>query len=269
MFAGYDDVLEDGMGSGGSTNPYLNSPPSLPRQFYPRSDDEDEGVDQHQPPQFYSLGTQPRSSSRPSRQRSLSGQPPVERKGGQLVSLRYFTSFGRNVGSRQKEKGESWVRSPLPSPSPLSSTSKFPHLILSIGSDRTTCSGDSAIASTQPQGFSLLLPLPSGSSHRLEYGCENNPSQCHFVDRNLLRSIFFPRTSHVHLEVSLPSALSSDWYAKISHGYPFSARSTALPLVLYRFFLHPTQVRFELPSLTSVPLPCLLRLTLALSILDP
>ncbi|KAF9654164.1 hypothetical protein BDM02DRAFT_241 [Thelephora ganbajun] len=101
MFARPEGVLEDEMESKDSANPYLNSPPSSPRYFYPRSDDE-EGIDQPSP--FYTL-EKSRPMRRLKRQRSFSDQSPVERKGGQLVSPRYFTSFGRNVGSRPREKG--------------------------------------------------------------------------------------------------------------------------------------------------------------------
>ena len=100
-FARPEDVVE---GERGSTNPYLNSPPSPPRYFYPRSEDEEEGIDQNQPRAFYTL-EKSRSMKWPDRQRSFSGPSPVEHKGGQLASRRYFTSLVRNVGSRPKEKG--------------------------------------------------------------------------------------------------------------------------------------------------------------------
>ena len=107
MFARPEDAMEvqDGVRSGGSMNPYLNSPPSTPRYFYPRSDDEEEGTSQRsrQRSPFYTL-EKSRSRRRPKRQSSDS-QSPVERKGGQLVPPRYFT-FGYNAGSRLKEKGE-------------------------------------------------------------------------------------------------------------------------------------------------------------------
>lgn len=103
-FAKPEDAME---GLRGSTNPYLNSPPSPPRYFYPRSEDEEEGIVQNQARPFYTL-EKSRSMKWPDRQRSFSGPSPVEHKGGQLASRRYFTSFVRNVGSRPKEKGLSF-----------------------------------------------------------------------------------------------------------------------------------------------------------------
>ena len=100
-FARPEDVAE---GVRGSTNPYLNSPPSPPRYFYPRSEDEEEGIGQNQPMAFYTL-EKSRSLKWPDRQRSFSGPSPVEHKDGQLASRRYFTSLVRNVGTRPKEKG--------------------------------------------------------------------------------------------------------------------------------------------------------------------
>jgi len=100
-FARPEDVVED---ERGSTNPYLNSPPSPPRYFYPRSEDEGEGIIQDQPRPFYTL-EKSRSMKWPDRQRSFSGPSPVEHKGGQLASRRYFPSLVRNPGSRPKEKG--------------------------------------------------------------------------------------------------------------------------------------------------------------------
>lgn len=103
-----EDVVEDERESRakGLMNPYLNSPPSPPRYFYPRSDDEGEGVDQ--PSFFYTL-EKSRSMRRPSRQRSSSDQSPVEHKGGRLVSPRHLASLGRNAGSRPKERGASFL----------------------------------------------------------------------------------------------------------------------------------------------------------------
>jgi len=100
-FARPEDVVD---GVRRSTNPYLNSPPSPPRPSYPRLEAEGEGIVQNQARPFYTL-EKPRSMNWPDRQRSFSGPSPVEHKGGQLASRRYFTSFVRNVGSRQKEKG--------------------------------------------------------------------------------------------------------------------------------------------------------------------
>jgi len=106
-FARLEDVVE---GESRSTNPYLNSPPSPPRHFYHRSDYEElEGIAQHQPTPCYTLD-KPRSMRQwPDRQRSFSGPSPVEHRGGQLASRRYFTSLVRNVGSRPKEKGATWT----------------------------------------------------------------------------------------------------------------------------------------------------------------
>lgn len=102
MFARAEDVEVEG--SEGSINPYLNSPPSPPRYSYSRSDDEEEGFDRPSP--FYAL-EKSRSVRRSKWQRSFGGQSPVERRGGQMVHPRYFTSFSRNGGgSRTKEKGE-------------------------------------------------------------------------------------------------------------------------------------------------------------------
>ena len=108
VFARPEDEMEmEIVGYKGSVNPYLNSPPSPPRYFYPRSDDEEEeGVDR--PSLFYTL-ERSRSPRRPIGQRSFSDQcqSAVERKSeGPLASPRYFASLGRNVGSRPKEKGE-------------------------------------------------------------------------------------------------------------------------------------------------------------------
>jgi len=113
-FARPEDAVE---GERGSPNPYLNSPPSPPRYFYPRLDDEEERVDRHQPSPFYTL-EKSRSMKWPDRQRSFSGPPPVEHKGGQLATRRYFTSLVRNVGSRPKEKGASLTWFPLSSAQP-------------------------------------------------------------------------------------------------------------------------------------------------------
>ena len=99
-FSRPEDAL---VGKRWSTNPYLNSPPSPPRYFYPRLDGEEERADQHQPSPFYTL-EKSRSMKWPDMQRSFSGPSPVEHK-GQLASGRYFTSLVRNVGSRPKEKG--------------------------------------------------------------------------------------------------------------------------------------------------------------------
>lgn len=104
IFAKFEDELEDdemGLGLGltlkGAVNPYLNSPPSSPRYFYPLSDDEEERIDR----------PRSRSTRRHVRQRSFSGdQPPGERKGGKFVPPRYFTSFRRKAGSKPKQKGK-------------------------------------------------------------------------------------------------------------------------------------------------------------------
>jgi len=107
MFARVEDISEDEMELGfkGPPNPYLNSPPSPPRYFYPRSDDEEDRTDR--PPLFYTL-EKTRSMRRSIRKRPFGGDqsPLVERKGGRPVSPRYFTSLGCNVGSRPKEKGK-------------------------------------------------------------------------------------------------------------------------------------------------------------------
>lgn len=105
VFARPEGVFEDEMEleSKDYVNPYLNPPPSPPRYFYPRSDDE-EGIDQPSP--LYTL-EKSRSTRRSIRQRAFASgdQSSAERKGGRLVSPRYFTSFGRQVGSRPKERG--------------------------------------------------------------------------------------------------------------------------------------------------------------------
>ena len=107
MFARAEDVSEDEMELEfkGPPNPYLNSPPSPPRYFYPRSDDEEDRTDR--PSLFYTL-EKTRSTRRSNRKRPFGGDKSllVERKGGRPVSPRYFTSLGCNVGSRQKEKGK-------------------------------------------------------------------------------------------------------------------------------------------------------------------
>ena len=106
MFARSEDVLEDEMelGSKDLANPYLNSPPSSPRYFYPRSDDEEGGIDQ--PSFFYTL-EKPRSMRRSIRKRFGGDQSPrVECRGSKAVSPRCYTSLGCNVGSRPKEKGK-------------------------------------------------------------------------------------------------------------------------------------------------------------------
>ena len=103
IFADPEDVEED-VGSNDLVNPHLNAPPSPPRYFYPRSDDEEEWIDQ---PSYTLKKT--RTMRRPKRQRSLSDKSPAEHKRAQLFSSRYFASPGRNAGSRPKEKGKSSV----------------------------------------------------------------------------------------------------------------------------------------------------------------
>lgn len=141
MFARPRDAPEE-LESEGSMNPYLNSPPSPPRYFYPRSDDEED-----QPSPLYTL-EKSRSTRRQIRRRSFSDQ-----HGSQLVSPRYFASLGRSSGSRPKEKGASQVLNCL-----------FPLSHIRLQSLGTTCSSDEAVALAQPQGFSILLSLSSGPS---------------------------------------------------------------------------------------------------------
>lgn len=161
MFARPEDVLEEEveLGFKDSVNPYLNSPPSPPRYFYPRSDDEEERIDR--PSLFYTL-EKSRSMRRPIRKRSFGGDQSllVERKGGKPVSPRYFTSLGCNVGSRPKEKGEVVLFRPLLCFSIL----PFSFTFQGIGA---TCSADATFALAQPHAFPLLLPLSSGAFNAL------------------------------------------------------------------------------------------------------
>lgn len=158
IFARSEDELVDGLELElelkGTVNPYLNSPPSSPRYFYPLSDDDDDD-------DYERIG-RPKSWStrRHARQRSFSGdQPRGERKGGKFVPPRCFTSFGRKVGSRPKQKGR--LSFPLSFLSFSISPCSFTFQNLS-----DTCSGDEAVAPAQPQSIFLLLSLSSGPSIR-------------------------------------------------------------------------------------------------------
>ena len=174
-------------GSEESVNPYLNSPPSSPRYFYPQSDDEEE-EEPDRPSPFYALG-ESRSVRRSKRQRSFGGHSPVERREGQLVSPRYFASFGHSGGgSGPKEKGENPI---------FVSPSIPPDFCCRSG--WTTCNDDEAAARAQPQGFSLLFVLSSGAS--VFSACGRSGHSACSSDRHFLRTIIFPRTSHLHLEV--------------------------------------------------------------------
>jgi hypothetical protein len=156
VFASPEGVLEDEMelGPKGFVNPYLNSPPSPPRYFYPRSDDEEEGIIGQTPP-FYTL-ERSRSIRRPVRKRSYGGDksPLVERKGGKPVSPWYLTSLGCNVGSRPNERGKFFfflLRSFL-----SLSISPFRFVFQSVGA---TCGTDKTAPLAQPHTFLLLLSL--------------------------------------------------------------------------------------------------------------
>jgi len=102
VFMRPEDILEE-VEAHDSMNPYLNSPPSPRRYFYPRPEDED-GI--NQPSGYYTL-EKSRSMGRRKRQRSLSDQP----WGGQTVSPR--SAAGGNAGSRQKGGGEDFHSNPV------------------------------------------------------------------------------------------------------------------------------------------------------------
>ncbi|KAF9786746.1 hypothetical protein BJ322DRAFT_670611 [Thelephora terrestris] len=94
VFTRPEDILEE-VEVEDLMNPYLNSPPSPPRYFYPRPDEEEEGTGQ--PSAFYTL-EKSRSVGRTKRQRSLSDQT----EGGQLVPPRFIRA--NHGGSRPKER---------------------------------------------------------------------------------------------------------------------------------------------------------------------
>lgn len=137
-------------------NPYLNPPPSPPRYFYPRPEDED-GVDQ--PSGYYTL-EKSRSTGRRKRQRSHSDQS----RGGQLVSPRPVV--GGNAGSRQKERGEGFISMFLLFTCALTLLLLLCPL-LGIGA---TCSSDETAPPAPPQGFSLFRSL-SSSTYRPPSPC--------------------------------------------------------------------------------------------------
>jgi hypothetical protein len=153
IFARSEDELEDEMELElkGAVNPYLNSPPSSPRYFYPLSDDDDDDDDEEEVDRPRS-----RSTRRHVRQRSFSADQPLgERKGSRFVPPRCFASFRRKVGSKPKQKGKHFFR-----PSFLSfSSSACSFTFQNLGD---TCSGDEAVAPAQPQSILLILPLSSG-----------------------------------------------------------------------------------------------------------
>lgn len=91
VFMRPEDILEE-VEAHDLMNPYLNSPPSPRRYFYPRPEDED-GI--NQPSGYYTL-EKSRPMGRRKRQRSLSDQS----WGGQSVSPR--SAVGGSAGSRQK-----------------------------------------------------------------------------------------------------------------------------------------------------------------------
>ena len=90
LFEKSDDIPEEPK----DLNPYLNSPPSPPRYFYPREDEEGNG----QPSPLYTL-ERTRSIPRTKRQRSSSDRS----RGSQSVSPRLAE---RNGGLQTKERGE-------------------------------------------------------------------------------------------------------------------------------------------------------------------
>lgn len=159
MFARAEDVV----GDVGATNPYLNSPPSPPRYFYPRLDDAQEGIDHSSA--FYTLEKR-QSAKRQSRQRSSSDQTPTERKGGQLVPRRFLTSLGRSVGSRPKEKGQ------LPNALVLFSQNSS-NLVLKVSGPRAVATRPLLLHSHKPsfssshshQVRSALIPARTKGNH--------------------------------------------------------------------------------------------------------
>ena len=149
MFARVEDTLDEM--EFGPANPYLNSPPSPPRYFYPRSDDEEDGTDRPSP--SYTL-EKSRFTRRPIRKRSFGGDQSslTERKGGRPVSPLYFTALGCNVGP-QKGKFFSF--------SPFFSSSLF--ILQSVGG---TCGIDETAALAQPHGLTILLAFSPGAFSR-------------------------------------------------------------------------------------------------------
>ena len=149
MFARVEDTLDEM--EFGPANPYLNSPPSPPRYFYPRSDDEEDGTDRPSP--SYTL-EKSRFTRRPIRKRSFGGDQSslTERKGGRPVSPLYFTALGCNVGP---QKGRFF------SFSPFFSSSLF--ILQSVGG---TCGIDETAALAQPHGLTILLAFSPGAFSR-------------------------------------------------------------------------------------------------------
>jgi hypothetical protein len=149
-------------------NPYLNSPPS-PRYFHRRLNDSNETLETS------------RSVGWAKRQRSLSDQS----QGGQLVSS---CLAGGNIGLRPKERGESSFPGHR---TPNSALSLFSQWI------RATCGSDETVALAPPQAFSLFLSLSSSMSPL----SASERYLISFPDRHLLRTIIFPRTTRINLEV--------------------------------------------------------------------
>jgi len=187
MFARVEDTLEDETVFG-PANPYLNSPPSPPRYFYPRSDDEEDGADRPSP--FYTL-EKSRFTRRPIRKRSFGSDQSslTERKGGRPVSPLYFTALGCNVGPRPTEKGKSFFR---PFFSFFFSISVF--VFQSVGA---TCDTDETAALAQPHALTVLLSVSTGAFSALRCFRENKGAN--------LASRLGPLTNH-----HLPQ----------NHGYP-------------------------------------------------
>lgn len=184
MFARVEDTLDEM--EFGPANPYLNTPPSPPRYFYPRSDDEEDGFDRPSP--FYTL-EKSRFTRRPIRKRSFGGDQQAsltERKGGRPVSPLYFTTLGCNVGPRPVEKGQFFFLSP-----PFFFFSISVSVFQSVGA---TCGTDETAALAQ---LDILLAFSPGA-----FECfSSTEALIWLLDWDVLRTIIFSRTTNIHLEV--------------------------------------------------------------------
>ena len=223
LVARAEDVLEDVMGSGDPMDPDFDPPPSPPRYFYPCSDDEEEGIDQSSA--SYTL-EKSRCMRLPERQRSEFSDQYLpflsEGNGGQLFSPRYFTSFGRNVGSRPKEKGDfSFFFFFTSFPTEFLLLKRRGHVLRGRG--RCSCTA-TRILSPPPLALNRYVPAfdPTRTKQTLIL--------C--LDRVILRTVIFPvpRTTHIHLKVCILSSPISGWYGRNLMWLP---HTLAFPSTIY------------------------------------
>lgn len=217
------------MGSEASTNPYLNSPPPLPRYIYPRSDDEEDEEDEEEEgvneSSAYCTLERSRSMTRWNMRRlkAFGGQLPGERKGSQLVSSWYFNSFGRNAeeGSGRKERSER----------------SRPRLVLSSFSYSLAfkVSGPRA-AATRPLLLHSHKPSLSPSrSHKVSFRSNPREPANILVSRQKPLTSRHPPRSRAYLSRGISLQTRSDWCAR-SHVVTLPLLCFPPPqYVLYRF----------------------------------